>query len=1451
MSSVDDRIVNMQFNNSQFQKGVADTNKSLEDLNTKLKLPTGTAGLEGIANGIQGIASKFSALSIAGVTALATIASKAVDAGIELVKSLTVEPVTEGLASYNQQIAATQTILANTSASGATLQKVTGVLDQLQTYAQQTVYSFTDMTTNIGRFTAAGVGLSDATDAIKGMGNMAALSGADTQQLGSAMYQMSQALATGTIRLQDWNSLNNAQLGTSNMQKALEETARTMGDNGKAMDAAMKKQGNFRDSLQEGWLTTGIFTKAMKVMGGTVDKATGEFRPFTVAEIKAMGYTDAAAKSLAALSKNALDSATKIRTIPQMMQALGEEVAGSWSKVFKAVIGDLNQSTELFTGLHNVLENMFTTPVNNLASYIGLWDKLGGRTKIIDQVKKSFTAFQAVFGRVKNVFEQVFPPDAGQGLLAFTNGFVKLMQALTPGAATAGKIALIFKGIFSLFDIGMQIIKGLATVFGDLFGVTLKSSGGILDIAAKLGQWIFEVDQALKNGGKLQDFFKVLGSVVKIPIQILGNFITLIVTGFGHLQDIKWDGFTSGLGRVNDKLAEFRKAGAEIAKIWGPIGDFFQLVWSKVQPVLGKIGDAFKTLGKGIAQGVTSGSFKPILDAINTGLFGAITLLVARFYKKGFKGEFSLDLTGGVLGQIKETFETLTSSLKKMIDAKIKTDVIKQIAVAVALLSASAVALSLVDSKRLAAAMGAITLMVGNLAAGLALLNKIDVGKSSAKLPVLAASLILFAAAIDILSIAVTALSKISWEGLAKGMSALTVILGEIVGFSKLMGPTKGIMSSALAITAIAVAVNILAGAIAIMSTMSWESIGKGMAGVAAGLLAMVLALNLMPKSPLLVLTAAAMVLVGVAIAELAGAMKVVSTISWNGIGKGMTVLAGGLVLIVAALAALSYTTGGVGAVVSAAAILIVSTAIVALTGALKIAGSMSWVAIAKSMVVLAGSLTILAAAMIAMLPALPGAVALTVISAALAIFVPILALLGKMSWDTIGSGLGALAAAMAVLAISGVALLPAIPGLMGLGVAIALIGAGAALAGVGMIGIAAGLTAIGAAGPLAIDGIQKLVLGIINLIPQAAAAFASGLITFLTTMANNVGTMVDAMSKLLGGIITAINNNAPGIIAMLDKMLNDLIARMSLDIPKWADEGVQMMVALLGAINNNMPQLVTAGVNVIVSFINGVAKNINKIITAGTNLIISFIRGIGGNAQRLATAAAQTILQFINGLTDAVNRYAPQIRAAGLRLAGALVDGMTGGLASKAANVAQSAFSLGKKAIDAIANAVDSHSPSKKSYKIGGFVGDGLTGGIDASGKDVESSAGNLGTRAVKALKKAVSGISKVVDENVNLSPTITPVLDLSGVRNQSGQISNMITPAPLSVTAQYATASGISNQQAAQQVSTDSDGQQIGSTNITFNQTIQSPKAVPEAEVYRNTNNMISTAKGELAKK
>lgn len=264
---------------------------------------------------------------------------------ISFIKALSLDPIISGFQEYETQINAVQTILANTSSKGTTLDQVNAALDELNHYADLTIYNFTEMTRNIGTFTAAGVDLNTSVAAIKGIANLAAVSGSTSQQASTAMYQLSQALASGTVKLQDWNSVVNAGMGGQVFQDALKETARV---HGVAIDSMIAKEGSFRETLSKGWLTSSILTE-------TLQKFTGDLNEET---LKSIGYTDEQIKKIMEMGKTANDAATKVKTFSQLKDTLAEALQSGWTQTWQTVIGDFEEAKELFTKFSDVFSDL-------------------------------------------------------------------------------------------------------------------------------------------------------------------------------------------------------------------------------------------------------------------------------------------------------------------------------------------------------------------------------------------------------------------------------------------------------------------------------------------------------------------------------------------------------------------------------------------------------------------------------------------------------------------------------------------------------------------------------------------------------------------------------------------------------------------------------------------------------------------------------------------------------------------------------------------------------------------------------------------------------------------------------------------------------------------------------------------------------------------------------------
>lgn len=356
-TTVDERVVEMRFDNKNFEQNIQTSMSTLDKLKKSLHLDGAAKGLESVnnaaqkcnmsplTNAVETVRVKFSALEVVAMTALANITNSAINAGKNIVSAFTIDPIKSGFEEYETQINAVQTILANTSSKGTTLEQVNNALDELNHYADMTIYNFTEMTRNIGTFTAAGVDLDTSVAAIKGIANLAAVSGSNSQQASTAMYQLSQALAAGTVKLQDWNSVVNAGMGGQVFQDALKETAKV---HGIAIDEMIADEGSFRETLSKGWLTSDILTE-------TLSKFTGDLNEN---QLRTMGYTEEQIKSIIKMGQTANDAATKVKTFTQLFDTLKEAAQSGWTQSWEIIVGDFEKAKERLTKVSDILSDI-------------------------------------------------------------------------------------------------------------------------------------------------------------------------------------------------------------------------------------------------------------------------------------------------------------------------------------------------------------------------------------------------------------------------------------------------------------------------------------------------------------------------------------------------------------------------------------------------------------------------------------------------------------------------------------------------------------------------------------------------------------------------------------------------------------------------------------------------------------------------------------------------------------------------------------------------------------------------------------------------------------------------------------------------------------------------------------------------------------------------------------
>ena len=406
---VDSRVVEMRFDNAQFERNVKTTMSTLDKLKEKLKFSGASKGLDdieksakqvdmsGLGRGVDTIKMKFSAMEVIAMTALSNITTTAMRVGKSIADSLTIDPIKDGFTEYETQMNAVQTILANTQKEGTTVKDVNKALDELNTYADKTIYNFTEMTRNIGTFTAAGVKLDASVSAIKGIANLAAVSGSTSQQASTAMYQLSQALAAGKVQLMDWNSVVNAGMGGQVFQDALIRTSEHLGTGAKEY---IEATGSFRNSLEKGWLTTDVLTQTLDQFATAAD--TQEEYAAAVKKFVEQGYSEDQAKQMADMAKTAGDAATKVKTFSQLIDTLKEALGSGWTKTWQLIIGDFEDAKEIWTKVSDVLSKLINKSAdarNKLVEKV-MGNPYSGLLKSINEVTDKTEGLQEIVNNV-------------------------------------------------------------------------------------------------------------------------------------------------------------------------------------------------------------------------------------------------------------------------------------------------------------------------------------------------------------------------------------------------------------------------------------------------------------------------------------------------------------------------------------------------------------------------------------------------------------------------------------------------------------------------------------------------------------------------------------------------------------------------------------------------------------------------------------------------------------------------------------------------------------------------------------------------------------------------------------------------------------------------------------------------------------------------------------------
>lgn len=1285
-TTIDERVVEMRFDNKQFEQNIQTSLSSLDKLKKSLNLEGAAKGLETVndaankcsgnmsplSNAVETVRVRFSALEVMAITALQNITNSALAAGKNLVSAFTIDPIKTGFEEYETQINAVQTILANTSSKGTTLDQVNNALDELNHYADMTIYNFTEMTRNIGTFTAAGVDLDTSVAAIKGIANLAAVSGSNSQQASTAMYQLSQALAAGTVKLQDWNSVVNAGMGGQVFQDALKETAKV---HGIAIDEMIKDEGSFRETLSKGWLTSDILTE-------TLAKFTGDLNED---QLRTMGYTDDQIKSIMEMGKTANDAATKVKTFTQLFDTLKEAAQSGWTQSWEIIVGDFEEAKELLTEVSDTFSAVINASADARNKMLQDWKDLGGRTMMIEAVKNVFEGLVSVAKPVREAFNEIFPPMTGKQLAEITERIRDLTAKFKMGEESSKNLKNTFKGVFAVLDIVGQAFKAVAGGVGELIGLFLPAGNGVLSLTGSFGEYLVKLDETVKK----TDIF---GKAVSTVVDIVNTVITFVKTAgekvkeFGKAAGEKFDFpgfelFHSFLERVHDRMAQIgdgagkMKSGVIVAfEMMGEALEkckflkVMEALWTAVKVIAGGIADAVGTMMGTLAEKLGNTDFSGVLDILNSIAVGGIALSVSKFLKsvteplEGLNGV--LEGVTGILDGVRGCFEAYQTNLK--------AGTLLKIGAAIALLAGSIVAISLIDSDKLSASLGAITVLFANLLGAMAIFNKIssDTGKVSKACTAMiamsvavsilagalkkvsdldwgelarglvgiaglttivvasskamassqkqvmkgATSLIIFGAAIKILASACEDLSKLQWDELGRGLTGVGVLFAEIAVFLRVAKFNGKMISTATGIVILSAAMKVLASACKDFGQMEWSEIGKGLAGIGGLLAELAVFTNLAGNAKHVMSTGVALIAIGAAMKIFASAVKDFGQLQWDEIGRGLTAMGGALAEVAIAVNLMPKNMIGIGT-----GLVIVGGALEIIANCMSKFGGMQWEEIGRGLTVMGGALAELAISLNFMKGTLGGSAALLVASGALAVLAPVLSILGALSWEAIAKGLISIAGAFTIIGLAGAVLTPLVPTILALSGAFALIG-------VGVLTIGAGLLAAG-------TGLSALAIGFTAL-ATAGAAGATAIVAALTVIVTGIAGLIPAVLIKVGeGIIAickVIAAGAPAIGEAVKAVVLTLIDVFVSCVPQLADGALQLVVGVLAALVTYTPQIVDLAFKFLIGILDGIASNLPSLIKAGVDVLVAFFAGIVDALRGIDTGA---LLKGIAGI--------------------------------------------------------------------------------------------------------------------------------------------------------------------------------------------------------------------------
>lgn len=986
MKNIDERIVQMKFDNKHFEDNIGTSMKSIEKLKqglnfdesvksfTTLQGVAGKFSLGGIANGVDTIAHKFNALSIIGITTLANLTNAAIHAGETIISSLTVSPIKMGLNEYETKMGSIQTILTNTADKGTKLADVTKALNELNEYSDQTIYNFAEMTRNIGTFTAAGVDLNTSVMSIKGIANLAAGSGSSALQASTAMYQLSQALAAGSVKLQDWNSVVNAGMGGQLFQKALEKTAKELG-HGRDMSVS------FRESLQDGWITTEVLTKTLQKF---------------------------------AKDESLIKAATQVKTFTQLFDTMRESVQSGWAVSWEAIIGDKDEATAMLTNINNAFGAIAGKSADARNEMLSFWNANGGRDAMIKAIANAFQWLGSVLKPIGTAFREIFPRTTGQKLVDMSNAVLKLTENFKMGDKTAENLKMTFKGFFAVLDIGAKGLKVLAGLAGLLIRSVLPVADPILYVTGTLGKFLVALNEAIEANTLISFSVDKMGIAFTVTKNLISQAITTITPLISKVKTITME-FVTFLKEMFGGKVVFAQTLNDTSNAMITVEE----KTNRVGVAMEKIHSIFEKVKTTLVNttAILKAKLSPVFDAILKKFnemtmqdFGAILTGVgfikfAKVIENISKSTSNLDkITSSfskVLGEVGNTL--------KAFQLQVKAGALLKIAIAIGILALALVALSTIKVEDIKKSLGLLTAIIIELVAAMAIIGKTVRGVNKIN-----GQLIAIGIGLMLLSFSVKILSSIDPAKIDQGVKAMAILAAGIAVFINVTR-RGNLKQSAKGLIGFSIGIMLLSASLVALGNIDPVKLQQGTKAIADIMAVLAVFIGVTKKGDLKK-SASGMIGFSIGLLILTSALVILGNLDEAKVKQGTIAI----VLLMTTLAAFINLVKERDLKATAGGLVGFSIGILILTGALAILAEMDQNKLIQGGIAIAGLMMVIAAFVDSTKEGdlRKSAGGLIAFSVGILILTGALAILGKIDTDKLNQGAIAIIVMMAAIAV-------------------------------------------------------------------------------------------------------------------------------------------------------------------------------------------------------------------------------------------------------------------------------------------------------------------------------------------------------------------------------------------------------------------------------------------------